>query len=108
MDIDNIMDLKDIGLQVLRARHNGQIEFFKVPVRYMETIKSKLSDMAEKREGRPTMDSEQWGDKPVYHDSWPKVETKGCLRVMFYNVHGISALEDFIEMEMLIQTAAQE
>ena len=27
---------------------------------------------------------------------------------MFYNVHGISALEDFIEMEMLMQTAAQE
>ena len=108
VDIDNIMDPTDMGLQVLQARRKGRMEFFKAPVRYMETIKNKLADMAGKREGRPTLDSEHWGDKPVYRDSWPKVETKGCIRVMFYNVHGISALEDFIEMEMLMQTAAQE
>ena len=28
--------------------------------------------------------------------------------MMFYNVHKINALEDFIEMKMLMQTAAQE
>ena len=84
------------------------MEFFEAPVRYMETIKSKLTEMAGKKEGRPIMDSEHWGDKPVYRNSWPKVDTKGHLRVMFYNVHKINALEDFIEMKMLMQTAAQE
>ena len=108
VNTDDIMDPADMGLQVLQARRKGRMELFKAPVKYMECIKGKLTEMAAKKEGRPAMDSEQWGDKPVYRENWPKVDTKGRLRVMFYNVHGISALEDFIEMEMLMQTAAQE
>ena len=108
VDTDDIIDPKDMGLQVLQARRKGHMEKFKAPVRYMEAIKAKFVEMASKKEGRPNSDSEQWGDKPVYRDSWPKVEKKGRIRVMFYNVHGISALEDFIEMEMLMQAAAME
>ena len=108
VDTDDIIDPKDMGMQVLQARRKGHMENFKAPVRYMEAIKAKFTEMAAKKEDRPHTNSEHWGGAPVYRDSWPKVEKKGRIRVMFYNVHGISALEDFIEMEMLIQAAAME
>ena len=68
----------------------------------MDAIKAKVTELAVKKEGRPHTNSEHWGDAPVYRDSWPKVEKKGRIRVMFYNVHGISALEDFIKMEIFL------
>jgi hypothetical protein len=108
VDITNIMDPADMGLQVLQARRKGKLERFKAPARYMESMKEKFAGMAAKKEGRPNTDSLHWGDKPVYRESWPKIDTKGNLRILFYNVNGISALEDFIEMEMLMQTGAQE
>ena len=108
VDVNEIMDPADMGLQVLQARRKGRMEMFKAPVRYMETMKEKYATMTAKKEGRPDTDSVHWGDEPVYRDSWPKVDAKGRLRILFYNVNGISALEDFIEMEMLMQTAAQE
>ena len=108
VDITNIMDPADMGLQVLQARRKGKMEMFKAPARYMESMKEKFAGMAAKKEGRPNTDSLHWGDKPVYRESWPKIDTKGNLRILFYNVNGISALEDFIEMEMLMQTGAQE
>ena len=108
VDITDIMDPADMGLQVLQARRKGKMELFKAPVKYMESMKEKYANMAAKKEGRPNIDSTHWGDKPAYSDSWPKIDTKGKLRILFYNVNGISALEDFIEMEMLMQTAAQE
>jgi len=108
VDITNIMDPADMGLQVLQARRKGKLELFKAPVRYMESMKEKFAGMAAKKEGRPAIDSLQWGDTPVYRESWPKIDAKANLRVLFYNVNGISALEDFIEMEMLMQTGAQE
>ena len=108
VDVTNIIDPADMGLQVLQARRKGKMEMFKAPVRYMEAIKEKFNTMKEKKEGRPDDDSMHWGDIPTYRESWPKVDTKEGIRIMFYNVHGISALEDFIEMEMLMQTAAVE
>ena len=69
VDTDDIMDPADMGLQVLQVRRKGRMELFKAPVQYMDCLKGKLTEMAAKKEGRPAMDSEHWGDKPVYREN---------------------------------------
>ena len=107
-DTTNIIDPHDMGLTVLQARRKGRLELFKAPIPYMEAMKTKLQIMEDKMDGRPDGDGRHWGDEPTYRTTWPKVDKKGAIRIMYYNVNGISASDDFIEMEMLMQTAAQE
>ena len=63
VNVDDIMDPHDMGLQVLQARRKGKMALFKAPVKYMDSVKGKIKTMCEKKEGRPEVDIEHWGDQ---------------------------------------------
>ena len=88
-DIENIMDPADMGLTVLQARRKGKMELYKAPVPYMEAMKAKYEKMTEKTEGWPVADPQQWGDGLVYRDSWPRIDTKENIWILFIMSMGL-------------------
>ena len=53
-----------------------KIELFKAPVKYMDAIKEKFVQMTAKKEGRPNMDTEHWGDEPGGQLGWGQFCTR--------------------------------
>ena len=52
------------------------MELFKAPVKYMDAIKEKFVQMTAKKEGRPNMDTEHWGDEPGGQLGWGQFCTR--------------------------------
>ena len=106
-NVDEIIDPTDMGLKVLQARRKGKLAKYFSPERYRTQIAQLMEVVTGKREHRPDEDLEMWGDSAIQTDSWPKVKLEGHLRILFYNVNGISSRQDYFEMDMLMQTIAQ-
>ena len=62
-----------------------------------------MAAMETKKEGRTVEDMETWGDEIGHSNTWPKIDPKGHIRIMFYNVHGISYKQNYFEMDMIMQ-----
>ena len=107
LDTTNIIDPQDMGLKILQARRKGKIALYNTPEQHMNQVKKLRSKMGEKRVGRTTKDQQMWGDDINYSSSWPKINPNGHIRLMFYNVHGISYKHDFVEMDMIMQIGSQ-
>ena len=107
VDTENIIDPQDMGLTVLQARRKGAVKYFHSPERYTVQAKSIQDQVQMKKRGRPILDQQMWGDSITTSDTWPKVNPKGHIRVLFYNVHGISYKNNFFEMDMLMQLGGQ-
>ena len=107
VDISNIIDPLDMGLTVLQARRKGGLEVFYSPAKYTGQIQNIRDQMTKKRLGRTVTDLQTWGDGINVSSTWPKVDPEGHLRIMFYNVHGISYKNNYFEMDMLMQLGGQ-
>jgi hypothetical protein len=107
IDTSNIMDPKHMGLTVLQARRKGAITYFQSPQQYTQQVLTTQKQIQQKKLGRPTLDMQMWGDETMTTSTWPKVTSQGHLRIVFYNVHGISYKNDFFEMDMLMQLGGQ-
>ena len=107
MDTTNIIDPHDMGLLVLQARRKGKLELFHTPDMHMNQIKHMRDKMKNKLAGRPDLDMHMWGDGINLSPSWPKVNTDGHLRFLFYNVNGISYKHNYFEMDMIMQMGGQ-
>jgi hypothetical protein len=101
------IDPYDLGLTILQARRKGQMEAFYSPETYRERIQNIQDKMKTKRNGRPVIDSNMWGDELTTSEKWPKVNTQGHLRILFYNVNGISYKHNYFEMDMIMQLGGQ-
>ena len=107
VDIKDIIDPKDLGLMVLQARRKGGMEKFYSPEKYTGQVQSMMAAMESKKEGRTVEDMETWGDEIGHSNKWPKIDPKGHIRIMFYNVHGISYKQNYFEMDMIMQMGGQ-
>ena len=107
VDITNIIDPKDMGLTVLQARRKGTMHSFYSPEKYKVQVQQMQKKMESKQCGRPALDSQMWGDSIDTNPSWPKVNPDGHLRILFYNVHGISYKNNYFEMDMIMQMGGQ-
>ena len=107
LDITTIIDPNDMGLMVLQARRKGRLESFHSPEKYRRNVEKMYTQMENKKDGRPEPDSAMWGDEPTSSSMWPTVNTHGHLRILFYNVHGISYKNDYFEMDMVMQMGGQ-
>ncbi len=106
-DVVDLIDPCDMGLKVLQARRKGSMKKYFSPDRYRQQVESLLAKVTEKKVDRPEADLDMWGDCIAQSDTWPKVKKNGHLRLLYYNVNGISARQDYFEMDMLMQTIAQ-
>ena len=107
IDTEQIIDPNDMGLMVLQAQRKGGLASFYSPTKYRAQIQNMRELMEHKRSGRPGQDSCMWGDDINYSSTWPKVNPKGHLRIMFYNVHGVSYKNNYFEMDMIMQMGGQ-
>ena len=107
VNTNNILDPHDMGLTVMQARRKGGLEYFHSPEKYKLQARNIHTQMTQKKAGRPGMDLQTWGDGITSSATWPKVNPNRHLRIMFYNVHGISYKNDFFEMDMLMQLGGQ-
>ena len=107
LDLTNIIDPNDMGLKVLQARRKGKLELFHSPDKHLHQIQKMRQHMTEKKEGRPNLDTQMWGDDVTTSSTWPKVNPHGHLRLLFYNVHGISYKNNYFEMDMIMQMGGQ-
>ena len=107
LDTTNIIDPQDMGLKILQARRKGKIALYNTPTQHMTQVKKIRCQMGVKKAGRPAMDQQMWGDNISYSSTWPKINSKGHIRLMFYNVHGISYKHDYVEMDMIMQIGSQ-
>ena len=106
-NVEDLIDPADMGLKVLQARRKGKMSKYFSPDRYKSQVEKLFEKVAEKKEHRPDTDLEMWGDTVEQSDTWPKIKKDGHIRILYYNVNGISARQDYFEMDMLMQTIAQ-
>ena len=107
IDTASIIDPHDMGLMVLQARRKGKLELFHSPEKHMIQVENMRQQIEQKKGGRTTLDTQMWGDEITASPTWPKVNPKGHLRLLFYNVHGISYKNNYFEMDMIMQMGGQ-
>lgn len=107
VNTNNIIDPQDLGLTFVQARRKGRMERFHTPEKYRSQAQQIQGLTRTKQQERLGIDKEMWGDEITTNATWPKVTTNGHLRLLFYNVNGISYKNKFFEMDMLMQLGGQ-
>ena len=107
LDMAKIIDPKDMGLTVLQARRKGGLDAFYSPQKYITQIRKIRSYITEKKKHQLVPDARMWGDPITTSTTWPRIDPRGHLRILFYNVNGISYKENFFEMDMIMQMGGQ-
>ena len=107
IDTNNILDPNDLGLTILQARRKGRMEKFHSPEKYFTQVQNITNMTRTKQQDRNNSDKEMWGDNITTNGRWPKINQQGHIRLLFYNVNGISYKNDYFEMDMLMQLGGQ-
>jgi hypothetical protein len=108
LDLSSLTDPKDLGLTVLQARRKGTLSLFSSPQQYATNIAKKRAQMRAKKQYQLETDATMWGHTITTSELWPKFNMNGHLRLLFYNVNGISYRDNYFEMDMIMQMGGQE
>jgi hypothetical protein len=107
LDTTTLIDPKDMGLTVLQARRKGRLANFHSPEKYITQLKKLRVQIETKTKHQLDRDANMWGDMITNSPTWPKVNTNGHIRILFYNVNGISYKNNYFEMDMIMQMGGQ-